>query len=275
MRAVDEARTVASIERPRMARSTFRAIALPTEHGGWSLTLEPVLLGLLVAWSWSGVALGAAALLAFVARTPFKLVLVDRWRGRWLKRTTIAARVASIELLALAILVAIAAVGAGEWFWVPMLAASPLVAIELWFDMRSRGRRLLPELAGSVGIGSVAAAIALADGHGVGLALGLWTIVGARAAGAIPYARTQVLRARRKSPPLWHSDLAQVVAVVAVTVSWAVGSSPAAAAGAIAAIGVFNVGAVRADPRPAKLIGFQQMFFGIVVVVVTTSAVLS
>lgn len=31
-------------------RSTLRAVAIPTEHGGWSLTLEPVLLGLLVAW---------------------------------------------------------------------------------------------------------------------------------------------------------------------------------------------------------------------------------
>jgi hypothetical protein len=75
----------------------------------------------------------------------------------------IAVRVALVELLVLAILVAVVALGADDWFGVPLLAASPLVAIELWFDMRSRGRRLLPELAGTVGIGSVAAAISLAD----------------------------------------------------------------------------------------------------------------
>ncbi len=115
---------------------------MPAEHGGWSLTLEPVLLGLLVAR-----------------------------------------------------------------FWWPLLAAAPLVAIKLWFDMRSRSRRLLPELAGTVGIGSVAAETALA--------LGLWVAVAARA------------------------------------------------------------GAVRAAPRPAKIIGLQQMFFGIAVGIVTAIAVLA
>jgi hypothetical protein len=50
-------------------RSTLRAVAVPTEHGGWSLTLEPVLLGLMVAWSWPGLSLGVAAMLAFLART--------------------------------------------------------------------------------------------------------------------------------------------------------------------------------------------------------------
>ncbi|MFP3906526.1 MAG: YwiC-like family protein, partial [Acidimicrobiales bacterium] len=168
---------------------------MPTEHGGWSLTLEPVVLGLLVAWSWPGLALGLAAMLAFLARTPLKLVLVDRWRGRWLARTRVAARVATVELFALVVLVAVAAMGAdGRWFWLPLIAAAPLVAIELWFDMRSRGRRLLPELAGTIGIGSVAAAIALLGDAETAVAMALWLVVAARAAAAIPYARTQVLR---------------------------------------------------------------------------------
>ena len=170
----------------------------------------------------------------------------------------------------LAILVAVAAPGADEWFWVPLLAASPLVAIELWFDMRSRGRRLLPELAGTVGIGSVAAAVAIAGGTSTALALGLWTVVAARAVAAIPYARTQVFRARGKAPRPWPSDLAQVVAVVAVSVAWWIDATPRASAIAIAVVAVFNLGAVRAAPRPAKLIGLQQMFFGMAVVTVAT-----
>lgn len=256
-------------------RSTLRAVAMPTEHGGWSLTLEPVLLGLLVAWSWPGLALGGAAMLAFLARTPLKLVLVDRWRGRWLTRTTLAARVATVELLVLVVLVVAATAGADARFWWPLLASAPLVAIELWFDMRSRGRRLLPELAGTVGIGSVAAAIALADGAETTLALGMWVVVAARAAAAIPYARTQVFRTRRRPHQLWHSDLAQLLAVVAVTVAWSVDAVPFVAAVAILAVAAFNVGAVRAVPRPARIIGVQQMFFGIAVVAVTATAVLA
>lgn len=256
-------------------RSTLRAVAMPTEHGGWSLTLEPVLLGLLVAWSWSGLALGFAAMLAFLARTPLKLVLVDRWRGRWLERTSVAARVATLELLVLIALVVVAAFGANERFWLPFLVAAPLVAIELWFDIRSRGRRLVPELAGTVGIGSVAAAIALARGADTAMALGLWVVVAARAAAAIPYARIQVFRTRSRPYHLWHSDIAQVLAVAAVTVAWLADAVPLAAAIAIIAVAGFNVGAVRAAPRPAKVIGLQQMFFGIAVVVVTAVAVLA
>jgi hypothetical protein len=256
-------------------RSTLRAVAMPTEHGGWSLTLEPVVLGLLVAWSWPGLALGAAALLAFLARTPLKLVLVDRWRGRRLTRTSVAARVATVQLLALLALVGAATLSADARLWWPLLAAAPLVAVELWFDMRSRSRRLLPELAGTVGIASVAAAIALADGTDTGLALGLWVVVAARAAAAIPYARTQVFRTRSRPHPLWHSDVAQVAAVAAVVVAWSTGAAPVAAVIAIAAVAVFNIAAVRRAPRPAKIIGVQQMFFGIAVVVVTAVAVLA
>jgi len=248
---------------------------MPTEHGGWSLTIEPVLLGLLVAWSWPGLALGLAAMLAFLARTPLKLVLVDGWRRRWLERTSVAARVATVELLALVALVVVAAPGADEAFWWPLLAAAPLVAIELAFDMRSRSRRLLPELTGTVGIGSVAAAIALADGAPTAMALGLWVVAAARAAAAIPYARTQVFRTRGRPHHLWHSDLAQALAVIAVTVAWLADAVPLAAALAIVAVAAFNIGAVRAAPRPAKVIGLQQMFFGIAVVVVTAVAALA
>ncbi len=260
-------------ERPAPA-SLWRQVTVPSEHGGWSLTAEPVALGLLVAWSWSGLALGCAAMLGFVARTPLKVVLVDRWRHRWLERSRLAARIVSVELVVIAVLGVGAAVGAvNGWFWVPLAAAAPLVAVELWYDMRSRSRRLLPELAGTIGIGSVAAAIALAAGEGAALAVGLWVVVAARAGAAIPYARTQVFRAHARPVTLWHSDLAQAAAVVAVAMAWAVDTIPIASVVAVVAVAVFNVAAVRGPVKPAVVIGLQQMFFGIAVVVVTAAAV--
>ena len=62
---------------PRAARPVWRTVAIPSEHGGWGLTLEPALLGLLVAWSGAGVCLALAALVGFLARTPLKLAMVD------------------------------------------------------------------------------------------------------------------------------------------------------------------------------------------------------
>lgn len=259
-------------ERTATGRSRLRNVAVPTEHGGWSLTLEPTVLGLLVAWSWPGLALGVVAMMAFVARTPVKLVLVDRWRGRRLARTGVAARAAAVEIATLAVLLLVAARWADGPFWVPLLLALPLLSVELWFDMRSRGRRLVPELAGTVGIGAVAPAIALAGGADGRLAVGLWVVVAARGVTAVPYARTQVLRGRGSSHHLWHSDLAQAVAAAAVVVGWLAGAVTVAAALAITFVGTFNVTAVRLAPRPAKTVGLQQMFYGIAVVLVTAES---
>ncbi|MGI9624578.1 MAG: YwiC-like family protein [Acidimicrobiales bacterium] len=255
-------------------KAMWRQVALPSEHGGWSLTAEPVVLGLLVAWSWSGLALGLAAVLAFIARTPLKVVLVDRRRQRWLDRTRVASRIVVGELLVVAVLAVFAAVGsASAWFWVPLAVAAPLVATELWFDMRSRSRRLVPELAGTIGIGSVVASIALVGGETAELAMGLWVVVSARAGAAIPYARLQVFRAHGRSVARWHSDVAQLLAVVAVVVAWILDSIPVAPVLAIAAIAVFNIVALRGPVKRAVVIGVQQTVFGVVVVAVTAIAV--
>lgn len=254
-------------------RSMLRTVAVPAEHGGWSLTLEPVLLGLLAAWSWAGLALGVAALLAFVARTPLKLVLVDRFRDRWLDRTGLAARVAAVELVALVALAVIALVLGERGFWWPLIVAGPLIAVELWFDMRSRGRRLVPELCGTVGVSAMAAVIALADGAETSLALGLWAVVAARASAAIPYVRTQLFRGRGRPFQLWHSDLAQAVAVTVAATAWLLDAVPLAPTIALAVVGIINAVAVRRPPRPPKVLGIQQMGFGILVIAVTAIAV--
>lgn len=255
------------------SRSGWRSVALPSEHGGWSLTAEPAVLGLLVAWSWPGLALGLAALMAFVARTPLKVVLVDGRRHRLLDRTRLAARIAAAELAVLVALAAYAASASDGGFWVPLAVAVPLVAAELWYDMRSRSRRLVPELAGAIGIGSVAAAVAIAGGASTRVAWGLWAVIAARSVAAIPYVRSQILRTRSKPSPRWHSDLAQLVAVVAAVAAWFGDLVPLASVVAIGVLGVINAVALRSTPRPAAVIGIQQMVYGVSVIAVTAVAV--
>lgn len=250
---------------------SLRSVAVPTEHGGWSLTAEPVLLGLLVAWSWPGLALGVAAMLAFVARTPLKLVLVDRWRHRWLERTALATRVVGVELVMLVLLIGFA-VAVGEPFWLPVVVALPLIGLELWFDMRSRSRRLVPELAGSVGIGAFATAIALAAGASTRMAWGLWAVVLARSVAAIPYVRHQIGRGRATAEPRLLSDGAQGLAVLAIAVAWLVDLVPFASVVVIALAAAIDLVAVRLPPKRAVLIGIQQMVVGLAVILVTAAA---
>ncbi len=235
---------------------------MPTEHGGWGLTSEPGILGLLVAPSLAGLCIALAAMVAFVARTPVRVVLVDGRRHRLLGRTRLAARVALIELAVLAGLVVGAVALTDHRFWVPAVIAAPLLAVELWYDTRSRSRRLIPELSGAVAVASVAAMVALAGGASGALAAGLWLVLAARAVSSIPAVRSQIQRARGHVPRVGVLALADGVAL-------------AAAAGAVVLDGTLVIGALgmlavvvvqrmfaRGDVPAPKAIGIRQMVLG-------------
>ncbi|MFQ5556266.1 MAG: YwiC-like family protein [Acidimicrobiales bacterium] len=250
-------------------------MGLPREHGGWSLTLEPVVLGMLVSASVAGVALAVAAVLAFLARTPLRVVLVDHRRRRRLDRTMLAARLAGVEGAILLVCIAVAGLAASDPFWWPLVVAAPLVLVELGYDMRSRGRRLVPELSGAVGIGSAAAAIVVAGGGEATVALALWWVVAARAAASLPFVRLQLERAKGRPHRMWTSDLAQVLTVVAIVPGWLVGPVPGAAVVAVGVLAAVQLVLVRMPAPVAAVVGAQQVVLGLGVVVTTALAVLA
>ncbi len=254
-------------------RSVWRSIVIPSEHGGWGLTLEPALLGLLVAPTLAALASAAAALLAFVARTPIKIVLVDRHRHRRLKRTRTAALVAAAELLIFCVLVGGVAIVADARALVPLAVAAPLFAVELWFDARSRGRRLVPELCGAVGISVVVAVIVLLDDQSAGLAAALWTLLAARAIASVTFPRGQVLRLRSGASSTTVSDIAQLLGVALAIVAWFLDSE--AAVGALCVVTVIGAQYAwsRGPVRRAKVVGFWQLGFGLAIVVGTAFGV--
>ena len=255
-------------------RSPLRTVALPSEHGGWGLTLEPVLLGLLVAHSVSALCIGLAAVLAFLARTPLKLAVVDARRGRTLERTRMARKVAAAELAVLAVLVVVAFLTATPGFWWPIFGIAPLLLVELSYDIRSRSRRLIPELAGAVGIAGVAAMMALAGGLDTAVALGLWAVLAGRAIAAIPTIRSQVLKLHGRPT----NDVLPVVAdlvALALVAATAV-AEPALLAGAVAvAVAIVAQRALIAwaPTERAVVLGIRQTVMGLAVVIATAVGV--
>lgn len=257
------------------SRSVLRAVAVPSEHGGWGLTLEPVLLGLLVAPSRAGLLLGVAAFVAFLARTPLRVVLVDRHRHRVLPRTRVAARVLGVELVLLAALVVAADRVAPLGWWWPALVAAPLVALELWFDLRSRSRRLVPELAGAVGIAGVVALVTVAGGSDARLAGGLWLVLAARSVTAIPTVRDQVGRLHGRPGAPRTLVVADAVAIAVATAAAIL--SPAVRAGTLGVVGLV-VAQRLLERRPtdrAVVIGVRQTLLGLALVAVTAIGVAS
>jgi hypothetical protein len=268
---VETAPSFADVPDPSVASTDgsaprWSALLLPKEHGGWGLTAEPALLGLLVAWSGAGVAVAVAAFLAFLVRTPLKLVLVDRRRGRRLARTNRAVALVSLELVLLvaAVVVAIADAGA-SWLWA-WLAAAPLFLVELWFDARSRGRRLVPEVCGGVGMTACAAAVIVAGAGATSVAIAASVMLAGRAIASVSFARVQVTRVKRDPTPRVVSDVAQLVGVVVAAVAVVIDSDLALGAACVLAVAVAQLVWSRQPARPAKVVGIFQLVFGLAVV---------
>jgi hypothetical protein len=242
----------------------LKTVALPTEHGGWGITLEPVLLGLLVEPSMAGAGLALATVGAFLARHPFKIVAGDRRRGRRFARTPYAERFTLAYMAAALVGLVIAVFASADYtFLLPLAAAAPLAAVQLWYDAAGRSRELLPEVAGSVAMGSVACSLALAGGAGWPLALGLWALLAARFVPAILYVRARITELHGKESARWPSLLAHAAAHAFVVALAAYGFLPWVAVLMTAVLfGRAAYGFTRRQPSTANGVGFGEIAFG-------------
>ncbi|MGB9357095.1 MAG: YwiC-like family protein [Acidimicrobiia bacterium] len=254
-------------------RPRIRSIALPTEHGGWGFTLEPILLGLLVAVSATAWELSAAALGIFLARRPVKIVSTDIVRKRWLPRSRIALVFSALYGgIALAGTVG-AFVTADGPFWIPVLVAAPLALYALRADAHSKNRGLLPELSGSIAMGATVSAIAIGSGWDLPPAFGLWLVLGARDVAAIVLVRGQIRRNKGKPVGAPSVYAVQSACTAAVAVAAAFGIVPWLSVPAIGFVGVVALVSLNRPPVEARVIGWTQMGVGLTVVLLTAAGV--
>lgn len=144
-------------------------LTLPKEHGSWSLALEPVAFGLLVAPSAAGAALALAAVSGFFLRRPLKLLR----SGKGGSRQRLAAVCLTILLMTgLTGLMLAAAHGVPGGLW-PLLPASLAGAVFAWFDGRNEARGGAAEVAGAVTFGILPAAFGALAGWSIGGSLAL------------------------------------------------------------------------------------------------------
>lgn len=238
---------------------SLRPLALPSEHGGWGFLCEPILLGLLVAPSRPGALLAVAAVFGFLARHPLKLALQDAVRGRSYPRTPwCRALAAGYALIAAVTLISALTPGV----FLPLALALPFAVIQAAYDARNRSRELLPELSGAVAMTGASAAIAIAGGMPPTAALGLAGILIARFVPAILYVRTLLGRS-----PAWIA-LTLHAAALAATAAYA----PPFAIAAMFVLLVRAVWGVAHEPPRAKTIGWREIVYGAVTVVLVAIA---
>ncbi|NIA24337.1 MAG: hypothetical protein GWP04_02075 [Gammaproteobacteria bacterium] len=251
----------------------LRSVAMPTEHGGWGFTLEPIILGLLIAPSAAGWEIAAAALGVFLARRPVKLFSTDVIRGRWLPRSTAALAVAAVYSAVAIAGAAGALITTRGPFWWPLLIAVPLAAFSLRADAHSQNRALAPQLTGSIAMGSTVAAIAIGAGWEWAPAFGLWLVLAARDIAGIVLARGMVRRFKDKPVDRARIYTVQLGALGVVAAGAAVGVAPWLGAVAIGLLGIVAVVSLTMPPVPAKVIGWTQMGVGLMVALVTAIGV--
>ena len=267
--------TVSRPEAPETAKSDkarralLRSVALPTEHGGWSFVLEPLLLGLLLAFSWAGALLCVATVGAFLAHQPLKTAIKDARAGRRAPRTVWARRFAiGYGLTAVAAFAGVLAV-APPRFLLVLLAAAPFAAVQLYFDAKNRSRSLTAEICGAVALATMAPTIAAIVGWPWDLLFGLWLLPVARAVPSILYVRARLLLEHGKPTEPTTSLAAHGIAIVAVAAAAQAGVVPWLAE---VALGVLLLRSVHGlSPwrigRTARVVGMQEVAFGILAVV--------
>lgn len=263
--------------RPAPATTVF----LPKEHGSWSLALEPLALGLLVAPSLAGGALAGVVLSGFFARRPLKLALARRRQAvaenvvsspRTMNDTFMRFATARRALTLLMILAAVAMVEVlvlAPWsaLW-PLLPAAALGVIFARLDAQGESRAVAAELAGCTAFTFVPAALATLAGLPGAVALALAFLAAARSLPAILIVRSY-LRTTKGEPvgaaaALWTavSALAGSVALVAA------GLAPGIAV--VLGTGLLLRTAWLASPArpawPARRIGMMEALLGLLYV---------
>lgn len=260
---------------PRESRAKngvrLKTIALPAEHGGWGFLLEPIALGLLLAPSVAGFYIALSAVGFFLARQPLTLLVLNRKRSS--PRTALARRFAMLYL-AIGIAAFVAALTFTQHqFILPLLIATPFALVQVVHDWTGRRRVLLSELTGVIAISSLAASIAISGGWSVKASFVLWAIMIARAVPAILYVRACLRRRHALLPSTVSVTVAHSLAIVVAAVLAGVNAiSPwvVVAFGLLAMRAV--IGFIKAQTFTAKQLGFSEVAFGAMTVIIVAGS---
>ena len=194
-------------------RPAALSIFLPREHGSWSLALEPIVLGMIVAPTIGGGGLAVAALAAFFARRPLRLSIAPGTPGR---RRSARAALGLLLMMAAAGLLEAWVLGGIERLW-PLAMATVSGALFLYFDLCGGSRAYAAEVAGAATYSFLPAAFASLAGWPVSAALALTALMQARSVPTVMTVRSYLRTVKGQGTSIVAPLLASAVAALAAT----------------------------------------------------------
>jgi len=250
---------------------TVRNVALPVEHGGWAFLLEPILLGLLIVPSPTSVFLGISGIGLFLLYQPTQIALKDRLKHKRYPRTDWAERFVLIYGAIALLGGALALLTARSSCWIALVLAIPFALLQMGLVLRGYGHSATAEISGAVALAALTPALLLANGLALDVALGLWLVPVVRAFSSITYIRARLRRSRGEKLDWGIPLVAQCAGLAILGLAWLVNLLPVTAFIAmiiLAARAVYGLIWSRTDV-PTKNIGFQEIAFGVLMVLLT------
>jgi hypothetical protein len=248
----------------------WRELVWPREHGSWSLALEPLALGLLVAPSAAGACLAGAGVAAFFSRRPLRIAVNDAHAER---RTAAQGPLVVLALAAAGFFIGALALGGVAWLaWLLPVAAAG--GVFLYFDLRAAGREEAAEVAGSAAFAFVPGVIATLASWRAPEAASLALVMCGRSVPTVLAVRA-LLRAqktgeRRVAPALVAAGVALVVAAGLARA----GLAPRTAAALLALLAARAVALLVFSRRElrARTIGVMEAALGVIFVAFAAAA---
>jgi hypothetical protein len=245
--------------------STWRELVVPREHGSWSLALEPLAFGLIIAPSVAGGWLAVAVMAAFFARRPLRIAWNETRPARRQDAFVSLVACGLISLLAAGAAITVGGVGPMGWLVPSMVAGGCFLA----YDLRNGGREEAAEIAGAAAFAMLPMALAAFEGATPAVATSIGVVMCARAVPAVMGVRAALRAAktgiRRPTPALTATIVALVMTAALVRMELA----PATALAAVALL-TLRTGALLVYPRiplRARTIGMIEALLGVAFVI--------
>jgi len=163
------------LEGIELNHTSLKSIAFPREHGAYGFTIEPLMLALLVAFSWPGFYLALGTLLSFFAHQPIKVIFGQQKSLRLKALLFLIAYISPALVMFVLFLNQVSANSA-----LPFYTAIVMMATYLVLDLLKYSRQLFVEIMAPSAIGLIAVSIVLASGGSETKAFGLGLLLSAR-----------------------------------------------------------------------------------------------
>jgi hypothetical protein len=235
------------------------------------MLFEPIILALIVTPSLPGGLVAAAAVLAFLARHPLKLLVQDRRRGKQFARTRICAWLALAYAGASAMALFAAVAIAGSRVLVPLVAGGLFALTQFTLDVRQRGRTFIAEICGACATATVSSAIAVASHQSWVVALVLGLLAASLTLPATLFVRAVLRGERRTMTLVMHG-----AAIVAAAALWHRGLAPAVAVAVMVMLLLrAMIGLQGKTPPAARIIGLREAVWGAAAVIIIAAGYLA